>query len=44
MTDIGITTMADALRLHPSDITVLGEDVRITAALGGRPDTDSEER
>jgi diaminohydroxyphosphoribosylaminopyrimidine deaminase/5-amino-6-(5-phosphoribosylamino)uracil reductase len=37
MTDIGITTIADALRMHPSDITVLGEDVRITATLGGAP-------
>jgi hypothetical protein len=23
--------------MHPSDITVLGEDVRITATLGGAP-------
>jgi diaminohydroxyphosphoribosylaminopyrimidine deaminase/5-amino-6-(5-phosphoribosylamino)uracil reductase len=42
MTDIGITTMAEALRLHPSDITVLGEDVRFTATLAPRH-TDSEE-
>ena len=35
MTDIGITTITEALRLHPSDITVLGEDVRITATLSG---------
>jgi diaminohydroxyphosphoribosylaminopyrimidine deaminase/5-amino-6-(5-phosphoribosylamino)uracil reductase len=44
MTDIGITTMAEALRLHPSDIRVLGEDVRITATLRDQPHTDSEER
>ena len=31
--DLGITTMADALRLEPTDITVLGTDVRITASL-----------
>ncbi|KQZ87993.1 bifunctional diaminohydroxyphosphoribosylaminopyrimidine deaminase/5-amino-6-(5-phosphoribosylamino)uracil reductase [Phycicoccus sp. Root563] len=31
--DLGITTMADALRLEPTDITVLGTDVRVTAAL-----------
>ena len=28
-----ITTIADALRLEPTDITVLGTDVRITASL-----------
>ena len=37
MTDIGITTITEALRMHPSDITVLGEDVRITATLSGAP-------
>ncbi|MEO5980820.1 MAG: bifunctional diaminohydroxyphosphoribosylaminopyrimidine deaminase/5-amino-6-(5-phosphoribosylamino)uracil reductase RibD [Pedococcus sp.] len=31
--DLGITTIADALRLEPTDITVLGTDVRITASL-----------
>ena len=31
--DLGITTIADALRLDPTDITVLGTDVRITASL-----------
>ncbi|HEU5319849.1 MAG TPA: bifunctional diaminohydroxyphosphoribosylaminopyrimidine deaminase/5-amino-6-(5-phosphoribosylamino)uracil reductase RibD, partial [Methylomirabilota bacterium] len=44
VTDIGITTMAEALRLHPSDIRVLGEDVRITATLRDQPHIDSEER
>jgi diaminohydroxyphosphoribosylaminopyrimidine deaminase/5-amino-6-(5-phosphoribosylamino)uracil reductase len=34
VTDLGITTMAEALRLHPTDITVIGQDVRITAELG----------
>ncbi len=31
VTDLGITTLADALRLHPIDMTLVGEDVRITA-------------
>lgn len=31
--DLGITTITDALRLEPTDITVLGTDVRITASL-----------
>lgn len=31
VTDLGITTLADALRLHPTDMTLVGEDVRITA-------------
>lgn len=29
--DLGVTTIADAVRLHPLDVTVLGPDVRITA-------------
>jgi diaminohydroxyphosphoribosylaminopyrimidine deaminase / 5-amino-6-(5-phosphoribosylamino)uracil reductase len=29
--DLGITTIADAVRLQPTDVTVLGPDVRITA-------------
>ena len=29
--DLGVTTIADAVRLHPTDVTVLGQDVRITA-------------
>lgn len=29
--DLGITTIADAVRLLPTDVTVLGADVRITA-------------
>ena len=33
LSDAGVTTIADALRLTPSDITVLGGDVRITADL-----------
>ena len=33
VTDLGITTMDEALRLLPTDITVLGHDVRITAEL-----------
>jgi diaminohydroxyphosphoribosylaminopyrimidine deaminase/5-amino-6-(5-phosphoribosylamino)uracil reductase len=32
--DLGITTMDHALRLDPTDITVIGHDVRITATLG----------
>ncbi len=31
MADLGVTTIADAVRLHPVDVTVLGPDVRITA-------------
>ena len=31
--DLGITTMAQALRLDPTDITLIGHDVRVTAAL-----------
>jgi diaminohydroxyphosphoribosylaminopyrimidine deaminase/5-amino-6-(5-phosphoribosylamino)uracil reductase len=31
MADLGVTTIADAVRLHLLDVTVLGEDVRITA-------------
>jgi diaminohydroxyphosphoribosylaminopyrimidine deaminase / 5-amino-6-(5-phosphoribosylamino)uracil reductase len=31
--DLGITTIEHALRLDPTDITVIGHDVRITAAL-----------
>ncbi|MEO5610692.1 MAG: bifunctional diaminohydroxyphosphoribosylaminopyrimidine deaminase/5-amino-6-(5-phosphoribosylamino)uracil reductase RibD [Ornithinibacter sp.] len=33
--DLGVHTIADALRLNPTDVTVLGQDVRITA----RPQT-----
>lgn len=29
--DLGARTIADTLRLHPSDVTLVGEDVRITA-------------
>lgn len=29
--DLGVTTIADAVRLQPTDVTVLGQDVRITA-------------
>jgi diaminohydroxyphosphoribosylaminopyrimidine deaminase/5-amino-6-(5-phosphoribosylamino)uracil reductase len=29
--DLGVTTIADAVRLLPTDVTVLGPDVRITA-------------
>ena len=29
--DLGVTTIADAVRLRPTDVTVLGPDVRITA-------------
>ena len=31
--DLGITTIADALRLEPTDITLIGHDVRVTACL-----------
>jgi len=31
--DLGITTIGDALRLDPTDITLVGSDVRITASL-----------
>jgi diaminohydroxyphosphoribosylaminopyrimidine deaminase / 5-amino-6-(5-phosphoribosylamino)uracil reductase len=33
--DLGITTIEDALRLHPTDTTLMGDDVRITALLKG---------
>lgn len=33
VTDLGITTIADALRLAPTDITLIGTDVRITATM-----------
>ncbi|MEO7421021.1 MAG: bifunctional diaminohydroxyphosphoribosylaminopyrimidine deaminase/5-amino-6-(5-phosphoribosylamino)uracil reductase RibD [Ornithinibacter sp.] len=29
--DLGVHTITDALRLHPSDVTVIGQDLRITA-------------
>jgi len=29
--DAGVTTIADALRLHVEDVTMIGPDVRITA-------------
>ena len=31
MADLGVATIADAVRLNPVDVTVLGPDVRITA-------------
>jgi diaminohydroxyphosphoribosylaminopyrimidine deaminase/5-amino-6-(5-phosphoribosylamino)uracil reductase len=31
--DLGITTIGDALRLEPTDITLIGHDVRVTACL-----------
>jgi diaminohydroxyphosphoribosylaminopyrimidine deaminase/5-amino-6-(5-phosphoribosylamino)uracil reductase len=33
VTDLGITTIDAALRLRPTDITLIGDDVRITADL-----------
>ncbi|KRE41278.1 bifunctional diaminohydroxyphosphoribosylaminopyrimidine deaminase/5-amino-6-(5-phosphoribosylamino)uracil reductase RibD [Knoellia sp. Soil729] len=33
VSDLGITTIDDALRLEPTDIRVLGHDIRITATL-----------
>jgi diaminohydroxyphosphoribosylaminopyrimidine deaminase/5-amino-6-(5-phosphoribosylamino)uracil reductase len=33
VSDLGITTIDDALRLDPTDITLIGTDVRITASL-----------
>jgi diaminohydroxyphosphoribosylaminopyrimidine deaminase / 5-amino-6-(5-phosphoribosylamino)uracil reductase len=33
VTDLGITTIDAALRLRPTDITLIGDDVRITAGL-----------
>ena len=33
VSDLGITTMADALRLEPTDTRMIGHDVRITAVL-----------
>jgi diaminohydroxyphosphoribosylaminopyrimidine deaminase/5-amino-6-(5-phosphoribosylamino)uracil reductase len=35
--DLGITTMEHVLRLEPTDITLIGHDVRITATLGVQP-------
>jgi diaminohydroxyphosphoribosylaminopyrimidine deaminase/5-amino-6-(5-phosphoribosylamino)uracil reductase len=35
--DLGITTIDHALRLEPTDTTLIGHDVRITATLGGTP-------
>jgi diaminohydroxyphosphoribosylaminopyrimidine deaminase/5-amino-6-(5-phosphoribosylamino)uracil reductase len=35
--DLGITTIADVLRLRPTDTTLVGDDVRITARLAGLP-------
>jgi diaminohydroxyphosphoribosylaminopyrimidine deaminase/5-amino-6-(5-phosphoribosylamino)uracil reductase len=37
VTDLGITTMDDALRLNPTDITLIGHDVRITATVKEEP-------
>ena len=34
--DLGATTITDTLRLRPRDVSVVGEDVRITAHLGTR--------
>lgn len=33
VSDLGITTIADALRLEPVDTTIVGHDIRITAVL-----------
>ncbi|MFW5471515.1 bifunctional diaminohydroxyphosphoribosylaminopyrimidine deaminase/5-amino-6-(5-phosphoribosylamino)uracil reductase RibD [Knoellia sp. CPCC 206435] len=33
VSDLGITTIADALRLEPTDISTIGHDIRITATL-----------
>lgn len=33
VSDLGITTIADALRLEPTDTTIVGHDIRITAVL-----------
>lgn len=33
VSDLGITTLADALRLEPTDTRIIGDDVRITAVL-----------
>lgn len=33
--DLGITTISEALRLHPTDMVMLGHDVRITALVKG---------
>ncbi len=35
VSDLGITSIEHALRLKPTDITLIGDDVRITAALKG---------
>jgi diaminohydroxyphosphoribosylaminopyrimidine deaminase/5-amino-6-(5-phosphoribosylamino)uracil reductase len=37
VTDLGITTIDAALRLRPTDITLIGDDVRITADLNEAP-------
>ncbi|WP_404382366.1 bifunctional diaminohydroxyphosphoribosylaminopyrimidine deaminase/5-amino-6-(5-phosphoribosylamino)uracil reductase RibD [Knoellia locipacati] len=37
VSDLGITTMADALRLQPTDTRIIGHDVRITAVLQEAP-------
>jgi diaminohydroxyphosphoribosylaminopyrimidine deaminase/5-amino-6-(5-phosphoribosylamino)uracil reductase len=37
VTDLGITTVNEALRLHPTDITLIGQDVRITATVREEP-------
>jgi diaminohydroxyphosphoribosylaminopyrimidine deaminase / 5-amino-6-(5-phosphoribosylamino)uracil reductase len=37
VTDLGITTIDEALRLHPTDITLIGQDVRITATVREEP-------
>ncbi|HTY73251.1 MAG TPA: bifunctional diaminohydroxyphosphoribosylaminopyrimidine deaminase/5-amino-6-(5-phosphoribosylamino)uracil reductase RibD [Actinomycetes bacterium] len=44
LADAGIETIADALRLHPDDVSVLGEDVRISARVGGEVDREDEGR
>lgn len=37
VSDLGITTIGDALRLQPTDITLIGTDVRITATVKEKP-------
>lgn len=41
VSDLGITTIGEALRLDPTDITPFGDDVRITARLVGRHESPS---
>lgn len=37
VSDLGITTIADALRLDPTDTRIIGQDIRITATLEESP-------